>query len=114
MSKTPITPGQCRAARALIGWNQGELAKRAGVSRETVIGFESGKRVPIFNNLAAIMMAFMSAGLRLIGDGERGANADPEGRGVRFARPEGEAADPQTAAVIDMFREIVLKMGERP
>jgi DNA-binding XRE family transcriptional regulator len=35
---------QCRAARALLGWTQGELAQHAGVARKTVADFEAGVR----------------------------------------------------------------------
>jgi transcriptional regulator with XRE-family HTH domain len=34
--KSTITVPQIRAARGLLGWSQAELAKRAGLSRETV------------------------------------------------------------------------------
>ena len=39
----PLTPAQCRAARALLDWTQDELAERAEVSRGTIRGFESGQ-----------------------------------------------------------------------
>jgi hypothetical protein len=37
-----ITPDECRSARALIRWQQIELAERAGVPLETVEIFEAG------------------------------------------------------------------------
>ena len=36
-----ITPAQCRAARALLEWNQQELARKARVGVVTVHQFES-------------------------------------------------------------------------
>src|SRR5438094_509072 len=36
-----VTVQQVRAARGLLGWSQTELAKRAGLSRETVKRFEA-------------------------------------------------------------------------
>jgi DNA-binding XRE family transcriptional regulator len=35
-----MTPAQCRAARALLGWSQDELARNAGISRSSVAQFE--------------------------------------------------------------------------
>lgn len=35
---------QCRAARALLGWTQRDLAEHAGVARKTVTDFEAGLR----------------------------------------------------------------------
>jgi DNA-binding XRE family transcriptional regulator len=34
-----MTPAQLRAARALLGWSREDLAKKAGVSDETIKGF---------------------------------------------------------------------------
>jgi transcriptional regulator with XRE-family HTH domain len=103
MSKSPITPAQCRAARGLIGWNQGDLAREADVSRQTVNDYESGKREPMRNNLYGIFMALTEAGIKFCYDDEDG------GRGVRFFLREGETRRPQTptAAVLKEFRELV-------
>ena len=35
-----LTPEQCRAARAVLGWSREDLAQKAGVSAGTVVGFE--------------------------------------------------------------------------
>lgn len=41
-----MTPAQCRAARALLGWTQEDLAKEAkGRTFRTVSDFELGKRL---------------------------------------------------------------------
>ena len=42
MSLPFVSPAQIRAARALLGWSQEDLAKRAGVSRGTVAALEKG------------------------------------------------------------------------
>ena len=78
-----MTPEQSRAARAWLGWSQGELAKRAGVSLSTVQDFERGQRTPITNNLAGLRRAIENGGLRLVFDRNGAAgilrqNADPE------------------------------------
>ena len=61
-----ISPEQCRAARAWLGWPQPELAKRAGVGLSTVRDFETGTRTPIANNRHAIQRAFEDAGVRAV------------------------------------------------
>ena len=35
-----MTPAQCRAARALLGWSQDELGRNTGISRSSVAQFE--------------------------------------------------------------------------
>lgn len=60
-----VSPEQCRAARAWLGWPQDELAKRAKVGLSTLKDFESGKRAPMRNNLEAIQHTIETAGLRL-------------------------------------------------
>ena len=35
-------PGQVRAARALLGWSQEELARKAGMSPRTILNLEKG------------------------------------------------------------------------
>ena len=67
-----LSPEQCRAARAWLGWPQDELAKRAKVGLSTLKDFEGGKRAPMRNNLEAIRAALEGAGIRFIytDDGE--------------------------------------------
>lgn len=63
---------QCKAARALLEWNQERLAVAASVAKQTVADFERQARVPIRNNLNAIHSAFLTAGISFIED-EKGA-----------------------------------------
>ena len=65
-----ISPAQCRAARAWLGWPQPELAKRAKVGLSTVRDFETGTRTPIANNREAMQRAFETEGVRFLFDGE--------------------------------------------
>jgi len=49
-----ISTGQIRAARALLDWTQGELAKRSGLSLRALNSIERGLAVPRIDNLRAI------------------------------------------------------------
>jgi predicted transcriptional regulator len=59
----PITPAQCRAARGFLEMDQVVLADGANVSRNVIIDFEKGRRVPNRNNLAAIQRVLEEAGV---------------------------------------------------
>ena len=63
-----LFPEQCRAARGWLGWSQEELSKRARIGQSTLKDFESGKRVPIRNNLEALRSALAAAGIGLLHD----------------------------------------------
>ncbi len=75
-----MTPEQTRAARAWLGWSQGELAKRAGVGISTVQDFERGLRTPIANNIAAMRRAIETEGILLL--------FDETGQGAGIARQD--------------------------
>jgi transcriptional regulator with XRE-family HTH domain len=74
-----ISVEQCRAARAMLGWSQGDLADAAKVSRTTIVDFERGLRTPHRNNLEAIQRAFQNAGIEFIPENGGGA-------GLRLAK----------------------------
>jgi transcriptional regulator with XRE-family HTH domain len=63
---TNIDSKQSRAARSLLGWSQQKLADSAGVALATIQFFETDKREPISNNLAAIRHALEQAGVDFI------------------------------------------------
>ena len=44
MSDAPLTPGQIRAARQLLGWTASKLATRVCVSEKTILAFEAGEQ----------------------------------------------------------------------
>jgi transcriptional regulator with XRE-family HTH domain len=80
-----ITGAQMRAARALLGIDQRELAQRSGLSLPTIQRMESSDGV-IRGNVDSLMKlvdALAAAGIELIGEG----TVSPDGgRGVRLKR----------------------------
>jgi len=92
-----MSPEQCRAARAWLGWPQPELAKRARVGLSTVRDFETGTRNPIVHNREAIQRAFEAEGIRFVfaEDGKATGIAVDDARpaqisGASVAAAEGE------------------------
>lgn len=67
-----FTPGQCRAARALIGWSQDQLAVAAKVAKATIANFETGKREPYGRTLDDLRAALESAGVEFTNGGRPG------------------------------------------
>lgn len=67
MVTTSITPKQCAAARALIGWSQDKLAEAAQVARATIANFENHARLdPSQKNLIRIKASLEQAGVQFI------------------------------------------------
>lgn len=62
----PVSPAQCRAARALIGWSQGQLAEASSVAKATIANFEAGKREPYARTLEDLRRALEAAGVEFI------------------------------------------------
>ena len=61
-----ISPAQCRAARALLGWGQKDVAQRGQVNLKTIADFERGARTPFPRTLRDIIAAFEAEGIRFI------------------------------------------------
>ena len=61
-----VSPAQCRAARAVLGWSQDRLAEVAGVSRTMVTDFEKGSRVPLPATHKALQSALEAAGIEFV------------------------------------------------
>ena len=78
-----ITGTQMRAARALLGFDQRELAQRCGLSLPTIQRMESSDGVVRGNvdSLMKLVDALSANGIELIGDG---AVSNGGGRGVRL------------------------------
>jgi len=79
---------QVRAARGLLGWAQGELARQAKVSIITVQRIEKagGPVMSHTSTLVKIQEAFERAGIRFIDEDESG------GIGVRLVKPRPKRA----------------------
>jgi transcriptional regulator with XRE-family HTH domain len=78
-----ITAAQLRAARALLGIDQRELAAQCGLSVPTIQRMEASEGVIRGNvdSLMKLVAALDSAGIELIGEG---AVSHSGGRGVRL------------------------------
>jgi predicted transcriptional regulator len=81
MVVTMITPRQIRAARALLGWSQQQLADHAIVSLNAVTRLEKGKVDSRTSTVAAIEKALTRAGIEFLSGGEKG-------EGVRLRSPK--------------------------
>lgn len=72
-----MNPAQVRMARAALNWTLADLARAAGVHRNTISNFETGKFAGSEDALRAIRTALESAGVLFI---EQNGN----GPGVRL------------------------------
>jgi transcriptional regulator with XRE-family HTH domain len=91
-----ITAVQMRAARALLGIDQRQLAQLSGVSLPTVQRMEAseGNVRGVVDTLTKVVEAFDRAGIVLIGDN---ATSPEGGRGVRFKQAWTQTATPSDA-----------------
>jgi transcriptional regulator with XRE-family HTH domain len=78
-----ITAAQMRAARALLGIDQRQLAEKAGLSLPTIQRMEASADVVRGNveSLTKLVAALTALGIELIGEG---APSYGKGRGVRL------------------------------
>ena len=68
-----MTPAQCKAARALLGWSQTRLAEAAGLGRSTVTDLELGSREVSSDELVAKLLAALErAGVEFINGKKQG------------------------------------------
>lgn len=81
-----ITAAQMRAARALLGIDQRQLAEMAGVSVPTIQRMEASEGTVrgVIETLTKLVEALDRAGIELIGDN---AVSTGGGRGVRLKAP---------------------------
>ncbi|WP_374469626.1 multiprotein-bridging factor 1 family protein [Phenylobacterium sp.] len=78
-----VTARQIRAARALLGWSQQQLADRAIVSTNALNRLERGLVDSRASTLSAVEKALVRGGVEFIA-------ADSKGEGVRLREPSSE------------------------
>jgi DNA-binding XRE family transcriptional regulator len=76
-----ITSRQIRAARALLGWSQQQLADNAIVSLNAVARLENGIVDSRISTVQAVQKALVKAGIEFL-------DADQKGEGVRLKSPK--------------------------
>jgi len=96
-----ITAAQMRAARALSGIDQRQLAELSGVSLPTIQRMEAseGNVRGVIDTLVKVVEAFDRSGIELIGEG---AASREGGRGVRLKQ-----AGTTAHGIGDLLREAV-------
>lgn len=101
---------QIRAARALLGWTQAELAAQAGLSVPTIKRIEPGSGpVPVSLDTAErIVRALEQAGVSLISPGKYSSAA---GSGVRFREMPWDVVPEQN--MFSLVQRAILKKQKR-
>lgn len=92
-----ITPSQLRAARALLGIDQRQLAELSSLSVPTIQRMEASSSGVIRGNVDSLMKlvaALNKAGIELIAEGAVSAGG---GRGVRLRTPQATQTQPDRA-----------------
>jgi DNA-binding transcriptional regulator YiaG len=77
----PMTPGQCRAARALLGITQSELARAAKLGLSTVVDFERERRLVSDEAVKAMQIALQRAGIEF-------TDGNGAGEGLLLRKPQ--------------------------
>ena len=67
-----MSPKQCKAARALLGWSQIRLASNCGVGLSTLKLFETGEILPRPRNVRKIYWALCRQGISFSTEGPSG------------------------------------------
>lgn len=68
MSQETRIISSIRAARAVLGWSQPDLAEQSGVSVVAIARLESGMAVPRITTLSKLKEAFLKAGIHILDD----------------------------------------------
>ena len=76
-----MSPAQCRAARALLGITQSQLARAAKLGLSTVVDFEKERRVVSNESINAVKAVLERAGIEF-------TDGNGDGEGLRIKRPQ--------------------------
>jgi transcriptional regulator with XRE-family HTH domain len=89
-----LSPAQCRAARALLDWQQLDLARYSKVSKQAIVQFERGRREARERTLDDLREAFERHGIEILDpiEGVRGAGVQMRAGFETITRAEGKAA----------------------
>ncbi|WP_051310763.1 helix-turn-helix transcriptional regulator [Bradyrhizobium sp. Cp5.3] len=99
-----LTGEQVRAGRALLGWEQAELAERANISVKTVKRLEATNGQVDARSEWAVKKALELAGIELIGEHDWRERTD----GVRFAKDK--TARLREELVEDVSRSLLIDL----
>lgn len=64
-----LESAQCRAARALLNWTQGDLSDKTSISAVSIRAFEKGGEMRN-NNLKLLRLTFEAAGIQFLEEGD--------------------------------------------
>jgi transcriptional regulator with XRE-family HTH domain len=114
-----ISAAQIRAARALLGWTQANLAEATGLSEIGIQSIEKNGSDPRASSLRAIEAAFEAAGVEFTNGGEPGVKkrALRVGDRVRFLpgkAPEALKDNPDSIGTVFEIEERPFRMGPAP
>ncbi len=106
-----ITSQQMRAARALLGLDQRQLAELAGLSMPTIQRMEAsdGQVRGIVDTLVKVIRALESNGIELLGEN---APSEGAGRGVRLREAAGGKSVGQANSIL-FDRDEALRSGDQ-
>ena len=76
-----MTPAKCRAARALLGITQSELARAAKLGLSTVVDFEKERRLVSDEAVKAMQIALQRAGIEFM-------DGNGAGEGLLLRKPK--------------------------
>jgi len=75
-----LTPGGCRAARALLQWTVRDLGQTVGISGESISAFENGRTMRE-SNKTKIIAVFEAHGVEILNGDAPGARMRPKPQG---------------------------------
>ncbi len=78
-AKIALTVVHLRAARGLLNWSLDDLAASAGVTKATILNWESGRHQPTKVTKDRIRDAFVGAGVEFLNGGNPGVRLMSKG-----------------------------------